>query len=200
MELAATLLYRVSPHSYRQILQRLEQLPPAEVSRLGDIAFQSRGSHDQPIRETQVGFQLIFDLCLDNGAFRDLHRHRNCVQIIKDFGADYGYDVPQALDEAGQAATHRDLMERAGELAGKLDGFQRGLGQYALPLAFRRRALFKMDWAELAYIAEVRTRPSGHFSYRQIAYEMFDAFRQRHPEMATHIRVTDPAEEGFFER
>jgi thymidylate synthase ThyX len=122
------------------------------------------------------------------------------VQIIKDFGPDYGYDVPQPIEEAHLGDAYRTAMEQAGEHAAKLDGHQRGLGQYALPLAYRRRALFKMSWAELAYIVELRTRPPGHLSYRQIAYDMFTALQQQHPEMAKHIRVTDPAVEAFFER
>ncbi len=200
LELAATLLYRVDQPSYQQILERVSALPPSEVHRIGDLAFLARGPHDEPVRETRAGYQLIFDLCIDNGAFRDLHRHRNCVQIIKDFTAGYGYDVPPSVADAHQDGAYRAAMEQAGELAERLDEYRPGLGQYALPLAFRRRALFKMDWAELAYIAEVRTRPSGHFSYRQIAYDMFAVFRQQYPEMAKHIRATDPCVEDFFQR
>jgi thymidylate synthase ThyX len=62
---------------------------------------------------------------------------------------------------------------------------------YILPLAFRRRALFKMDLAELIYIAELRTAPAGHFSYRNIAYDMYVATKELHPEIASHIRVHD---------
>ena len=74
------------------------------------------------------------------------------------------------------------------------------LAQYALPLGYRRRALFKMDAAELGYIAEARTRPSGHFSYREIAYQMYAAFARAYPALAGYIRVTDPRDEAFFER
>jgi thymidylate synthase ThyX len=91
-------------------------------------------------------------------------------------------------------------MAAAGRLARDLADLQPGLAQYALPLGYRRRALFKMDAAELAYIAEVRTRPAGHYSYREIAYAMYQTFAQRYPQLARHVRVTDPAEERFFER
>jgi thymidylate synthase ThyX len=74
------------------------------------------------------------------------------------------------------------------------------VGQYVLPLAYRRRALFKMEAAELGYIVETRTKPAGHFSYRDIAYRMFTEFQARHPSLARYIRVTDPSAEDFFER
>ena len=91
-------------------------------------------------------------------------------------------------------------MDQAGELAGRLEDTARGVGQYALPLGYRRRALFKMDASELGYIVETRTKPAGHFSYREIAYQMFEAFRERYPALGQHIRVTDPSVEEFFER
>src|SRR5439155_23629567 len=167
LELAATLAYRVSPLSYRQILAQLTCRSDANVEALADIAFASRGPHDDPVRETRTGYQLIFDLCLDNGAFRDLHRHRNCIQIIKDFTPSYGYDTPAAIGQAGQETAYRSAMDESAELAERMEEQAPGLGQYALPLAFRRRALFKMDAAELGYIVETRTKPAGHFSYRE---------------------------------
>ena len=199
-ELAATLAYRVSSLSYDQITEQLGSRPKDAIDRLNDCAFASRGPHDDPIRETRVGHELIFDLSVDSGAFRDLHRHRNCVQIIKDFTPIYGYDTPPSIEEAGLQTEYAGAMEDAGELAGVLDKEKLGLGQYALPLAFRRRALFKMDFAELAYIVETRTTPAGHFSYRQIAYDMYQAFESRYPALARHIRVTNPEVEEFFER
>ncbi len=199
-EIAASLAYRVSPLSYRQITQQLGRRTAAQISALADVAFANRGPHDDPVRETRAGYQLIFDLCLDNGAFRDLHRHRNCVQIIKDFTAGYGYDIPASIEEAGQTAVYRHAMDEAGELADRLDAEKHGLGQYALPLAFRRRALFKMDASELGYIVENRTKPAGHFSYREIAYDMYRAFEGRYPGLARHIRATSPDVEEFFER
>jgi thymidylate synthase ThyX len=63
--------------------------------------------------------------------------------------------------------------------------------QYAIPLAFRKRALFKMDFAEAVYISEIRSQPQGHFSYRRIAWEMYEAVRKQHPSLAQYFRVTD---------
>src|SRR5919206_12813 len=63
---------------------------------------------------------------------------------------------------------------------------------YLLPLAYRMRCLFKMDWAEAAYIIEQRTQPQGHFSYRRIAWGMYEALRASYPRLAAPIRATDP--------
>ncbi len=50
-----------------------------------------------------------------------------------------------------------------------------------------------MDWAEAAYLIEQRTAPAGHFSYRRIAWAMYQALREREPKLADSIRAQDPA-------
>jgi thymidylate synthase ThyX len=200
VELAASLIYRATTLSYDQILDILDRMVPEQIDGIGAMAFAGRGPHDEPVREARVGYQLVFDVCMDNGAFRDLHRHRNCIQIVKDFTPAYGYDVPMAVGDAGVTDTYRVAMDEAGALAERLDNAAPGTGQYALPLAYRRRALFKMDMAELGYIVETRSKPAGHFSYREISVQMLDEFRRRYPSLSRFIRATDAAVDGFFER
>jgi thymidylate synthase ThyX len=62
---------------------------------------------------------------------------------------------------------------------------------YVLPMGYRCRALFKMDFAEALYISELRTTPAGHFSYRNVAYAMYEKVAERYPALARHFRVTD---------
>jgi thymidylate synthase ThyX len=66
--------------------------------------------------------------------------------------------------------------------------------QYVIPLAFRKRTLFKMDLSEAIYISELRTGAAGHFSYRNVAYAMYEAVAQRYPALAKYFRVTDVRE------
>src|SRR5262249_1774485 len=66
--------------------------------------------------------------------------------------------------------------------------------QYAIPLGFRKRTLFKMDFAEVLYIAELRSGPAGHISYRNVAYAMYERVAERYPALAKYFRVTDVKE------
>jgi thymidylate synthase ThyX len=66
--------------------------------------------------------------------------------------------------------------------------------QYAIPLAFKKRTLFKMDFAEVVYISELRTGPAGHVSYRNVAYGMYEAVAKKYPALAKYLRVTDVKE------
>ena len=62
---------------------------------------------------------------------------------------------------------------------------------YLLPLGTRVRAMFKMDFAEALYIAELRSTVAGHFSYRRVAWEMYQAVAHRHPALAGYFRIED---------
>jgi thymidylate synthase ThyX len=204
VELAATLLYSVSHHPYRQIRDLTAALPEARVAEIVDLGLRHRGRHDEALRAFHAGAALRFDIFMDIGGFRDLHRHRRSTQIIQPFTARHGYETPTCGDlgpevnilaEAGilpdfQAAVeqaHRASAEIAASQAPEAD--QSAL--YLLPLATRIRSLFKMDFAEAQYIIELRSGPAGHFSYRRVAWEMFLALQRQHPSLARHIRVTD---------
>jgi thymidylate synthase ThyX len=129
---------------------------------------------------------------MDIGGFRDMHRHRRCVQILQPFTNAHGYEVPEGLAEAGLLQQYESAMTQAHEAflnvsrAGLVDN-----AAYVLPLGTRTRALFKMDFAEALYIAELRSTPAGHFSYRRIAWEMYQAVARRHPALAQYFRVAD---------
>jgi len=67
-------------------------------------------------------------------------------------------------------------------------------GLYLLPMAFRKRTMFKMDFAAALYIAELRSGAAGHFSYRKVAYAIYEEVARKHPALARYFRVSDVRE------
>ncbi len=195
VELAATLLYQYSHYSYRQIRNLVEGLPESQRREVIDLGLRHRGRYDEVSRSYCAGQQLRFDILMDIGGFRDMHRHRRCVQIVQDYTTAHGYDEPIEIESAGLGARYEAAMERShdavAELAAREVGEAEEQSQYVIPLAFRKRALFKMDLAEAIYISELRTVAAGHFSYRNVAYAMYEAVAQRYPALAKYFRVTD---------
>jgi hypothetical protein len=208
VELASTLLYSASHHPYRQIRDQVAALPKARVAELIELGLRHRGKHDEALRAFHAGAALRFDILMDIGGFRDMHRHRRCTQIIQPFTALHGYETPTSGDlgpdvnilaEAGVLADFQSAIAQAHSTSAQIassaaasqapEAAQSAL--YLLPLATRIRSLFKMDFAEAQYIIELRSAPAGHFSYRRIAWEMFLAIKRQHPALACHIRVTD---------
>jgi thymidylate synthase ThyX len=198
IELASTLLYGQCHYSYRQIRQAVAGAGEARRREIIDVGLRHRGKHDELPRAFSAGNEFRFDILMDIGGFRDMHRHRRCVQIMQDFTTAHGYDTPQEIEAAGISTEFANAMERAAttvrQLAEAGGTEARENAQYAIPLAFRKRTLFKMDFAEAVYISELRTTPAGHASYRNVAYAMYKAVAKKYPAMAKYFRVVDVSE------
>jgi thymidylate synthase ThyX len=200
VELAATLVYWASHHSYRQVRDIVAGLPASRVSEIIELGLRHRGRHDEALRAFHAGAALRFDILMDIGGFRDMHRHRRVTQIQQGFTAVHGYETPHSgdaagLEEAGVLAEYQSAIESAfaasAEIAAGAAPEAASSALYLLPLATRVRCLFKMDFAEAQYISELRSGPAGHFSYRRVAWEMYLALERQHPSLAKYVRATD---------
>jgi thymidylate synthase ThyX len=195
LELATTLLYEHCHYSYRQIREALRSSGARRRQEIIDLGLRHRGQHDEMPRAFCAGQQFRFDILMDIGGYRDIHRHRRCIQVGQEFTTKHGYDTPEELEPAGALAGYNAAMRQAArgveELSARSNAESQEDAQYAIPLAFRKRTLFKMDFAEVVYISELRSKVPGHISYRKVAYAMFEALAQRHPELKQHLRVTN---------
>ncbi len=194
IDLAASLLYSVCHYPYRQLRDHVTGLSEAQRQEIIDLGLRERGPHDELPREFAAGHRLRFDILMDLGGFRDMHRHRRCVQLLQGFTGQHGWETPEGLGALEPIFT--GAMEQARAAATELAEHGQpaaGTAPYLLPLGTRTRALFRMDFAEALYIAELRSAPQGHFSYRRVAWEMYQAVARQHPGLARHFRVTDIA-------
>jgi thymidylate synthase ThyX len=198
VDLATTLLYGQCHYPYRQIRRHVAALSEARRNEVIALGMRHRGRHDELLREFSAGQALRFDILMDIGGFRDMHRHRRCVQVLQGFTSAHGYAIPEGVAEAGVQPLYEETMQAAhaayGALAAGTATEAGERAQYVLPLGTRNRALFKMDFAEALYIAELRSAPQGHFSYRKVAWEMYRAVERQHPALAPYFRVTSADE------
>jgi thymidylate synthase ThyX len=198
VELATTLLYEHCHYSYRQLRETISGTGDARRREIIELGLRHRGKHDEMLRPFSAGQQFRFDILMDIGGFRDMHRHRRCVQIMQDFTTVHGFDTPPEVDAAGRRAEYEsavhNIKNAIGTIAASSSPEAAQNSQYAIPLAFRKRTLFKMDFAEAVYISELRTTPAGHTSYRNVAYAMYEAVAVKYPSLAKYFRVHDVRE------
>jgi thymidylate synthase ThyX len=198
VELATSLLYPHCHFSYRQLRDTVAALPEPQRLAIISLGAKDRGRHDELLRAFSTGKGLRFDILMDIGGFRDMHRHRKCTQLLQGFTDLHGYEEPvcpgqPTLAEAGLAAEYNTAMDaafaayRAVRDSGAPEAVESA--QYLLPLGTRCRAMFKMDFAEALYIAELRSGVAGHFSYRRVAWEMYRAVEKQHPALAKLFRI-----------
>jgi thymidylate synthase ThyX len=200
IELATSLLYPHCHYSYRQLRRQVAALSATQLSELIALGTKHRGRHDELLRAFSAGHSLRFDILMDIGGFRDMHRHRRCIQLLQPYTDIHGYEDPicpgqPTLAEAGLEASFAEAIKAAYAVYHQLRNSAvpeaAESAQYCLPLATRRRAMFKMDFAEALYIAELRSGIAGHFSYRRVAWEMYQAVAKKHPSLAPYFRIED---------
>ena len=80
--------------------------------------------------------------------------------------------MPDAIDEAGLRDEFDDAMARSAALYDALAGPFPEQASYAVSLAYRIRFAMQMNAREAMHLIELRTMPSGHPAYRQVAQEM----------------------------
>ena len=199
-EVVATLLYRVTHAPYRKILEVVQDWSEKQKRDAIDVATRRRGPYDELIKEFRSGYAFIFDVLMDIGAWRDLHRHRRCQQIQQNFTTLHGYDVPPPLVAAGLDREYRQAMDAVRHDIELLKKQDQEASLYAIPFGFKVRCLFKMDFAEAEYIAKLRSGVKGHWSYRTVAWDMKQKVAMRYPVLGERIDATPPDVEDTLNR
>jgi thymidylate synthase ThyX len=195
-DIVATLLYPATDWPYRALYEMVSEWSAARRNEVLDVALDSRSRRDELLRNFR-GAPYVYDIVMDIGAYRDLHRHRRCQQFRQSYSAHLGFETPEAIREAGLSATYDALIIRARNVRASLP--EPG-AQYLLPFAARSRFLFKMDFAEAEYIARLRSGVKGHFSYRKIAWEMKQKMSALEPELGRLMEATPPWVEDPLQR
>ncbi|HUO29102.1 MAG TPA: FAD-dependent thymidylate synthase [Bryobacteraceae bacterium] len=195
-DIVATLLYSVTDRPFRELYEMARGWSAAQRAEVLDIALASRTGRDDLLAGFHGGL-YAYDLTIDIGAYRDLHRHRRCQKFRQSYTGRLGFDTPALVAEAGAMEIYRDAIESA------LDTMQHlptPAAHYLLPFGARGRFLFKMDFAEAEYIARVRSSVKGHFSYRQVAWEMKVKMEELEPELGRLMEATPPWVEDMLRR
>jgi thymidylate synthase ThyX len=187
-DIVATLLYPVTTRSFRELYDMAAAWSAARRREVIDLALQSRTRRDELLAGFRGGL-YVYDMVIDIGAYRDLHRHRRCQQFRQEYTGDLGYDTPELVEKCGAAEVYRAAMESAWQ---GMRGLTAPGSHYLMPFGARSRFLFKMDFAEAEYISRLRSGVKGHFSYRNIAWEMKRKMEELEPELGRLIDATPP--------
>jgi len=188
LDIVATLLYPATDRPYRELYELVSEWSAQQRQEVIDVALRSRTNRDELLREFRGG-PYVYDIVMDIGAYRDLHRHRRCQQFRQAFTWHLGFETPESLVEAGFAPEYQALVDDALATAQRLPTPG---AHYLLPFAARSRFLFKMDFAEAEYLTRLRSGVKGHFSYRKIAWEMKEKMQLLEPELGHLIDATPP--------
>jgi thymidylate synthase ThyX len=195
-EVTATLLYPVTDLPFRALYELACAWSPALRNEVIDIVVRSRTRRDELLRGFRGGL-YVYDMVMDIGAYRDMHRHRRCQQYRQAYSGRLGFDTPAVLADAGISDFYEIVMTETLET---MDLLPKPGAHYLLPFGARSRFLFKMDFAEAEYIARLRSGVKGHFSYRKVAWEMKQKMQRLEPELGRLMEATPPWVEDPLKR
>ncbi|HLH01011.1 MAG TPA: FAD-dependent thymidylate synthase [Bryobacteraceae bacterium] len=195
-DIVATLLYPVTERPYRELYEGVCGWSAARRREVLDVALGSRAKRDDLLRNFRGGL-YVYDIVMDIGAYRDLHRHRRCQQFRQPYTSKLGFETPAAIESAGLRDFYAGLLK---DVATTVAALPQPAAQYLLPFAARSRFLFKMDFSEAEYIARVRSGVKGHFSYRRIAWLMREKMAAVEPELGGWMEATPPSVEDPLQR
>ena len=187
-DIVATLLYPVTDRPFRELYEIARAWNDQRRAEVIDVALQSRTNRDEILAGFRGGI-YAYDLAIDVGAYRDLHRHRRCQKFRQDFTGRLGFETPALVKECGAEALYTSAMLSAFDTMRALPSPG---ADYLLPFGARSRFLFKMDFAEAEYIVRLRSGVKGHFSYRQVAWDMKCAMEKLEPELGRLMKATPP--------
>jgi thymidylate synthase ThyX len=195
-DIVATLLYPLTDWPYRELYEMASSWSAARRNEVIEVALQSRTKRDELLRNFRCE-PYVFDIVMDIGAYRDLHRHRRCQQFRQSYSTNLGFETPDAIVAAGLAERYQALLSHNSNVAVVLPAPG---SHYLIPFAARSRFLFKMDFAEAEYIARLRSGVKGHFSYRKIAWEMKQKMSSLEPQLGRLMDATPPWIEDPLQR
>jgi len=195
-DIVATLLYPVTNRPFRELYEMACEWSEPRRAEVMEVALRSRTRRDEIAAHFRGGL-YAYDFVIDIGAYRDLHRHRRCQKFRQAYSGDLGFDTPAAILDSGASEIYHSAMRDALDAMHRLPSPAAG---YLMPFGARSRFLFKMDFAEAEYISRLRSGVKGHFSYREIAWEMKCKMEAVEPELGRWIEATPPWVEDPLQR
>lgn len=190
-KILAGLLYEATENHapWTEMLNRVRAMSPSEQRAVLDAGLAGRTERWQKVPRAFEHAYVRFEIVMNIGAWRDLHRHRMLTQQRQMFSCRHGYDIPEDVVAAGLDREFREAVERVAEIHERIAAKDPYLAQYAVTLAHRVRFLQWENLRQCFWEMELRTIPEGHPDYRAIEQAKFRCLEKAYPLIAERMRV-----------
>ena len=189
VKILAGIIFQQAHGSWDQALAKARALDETEKRALFERYLLKRSARWQKVGRAFENAYLRFEITMDIGSYRDLHRHRMMTQERQRFSTFHGYNLPPELEQAGLAAPFEDALGKADHLFRKIERIDPDLAQYAVPLACRMRFYQWQNFRQLFWETELRTISQGHPDYRFIEQEKYRLVKEKFPLIASFMLV-----------
>ncbi len=186
-KILAALLYPETHEPFDKILGKIAKLSGEEKEQLLARAIRGRTARWYKIPRAFEMANVAFEITMNIGAWRDIHRHRMQTQMRQRFSVHRGYHLPEELIEAKLDDKFHGAIENVEKVFYKIESKDPVLAQYAVTLAHRLRFLQRQNMRAFMWESELRTIPTGHPDYRRIEQEKVKFIRNAYPLLGKFI-------------
>ena len=191
-------------YSWQEILSQVRSWPDERKKQVLDAHFAGRKARWQKVGRAFENAFVRFEITMNLGAYRDLHRHRMHTQDRQLFTAALGYEMPSAIKEFGLEGAMREHMEALSVLFQKIEEKSPDVAQYVPSLFHFVRFYQYQNAREFFWEVELRTGPQGRPDYRWIEQEKYRLLQEVWPLLMSYVLVDmneyDLARRGTEER
>ena len=190
-KIVASLLYKYLNISYQSIKDKVSGMNASKKAAIIKAAVVGRKVRQHRLVRAFENTYYKFDIIINLGAYRDLHRHRMLTQERQRFTTKLGFDVPKELKEAKMSKPYIDLADNIDKLYGKISAVMPDAAQYVVMMGHKIRYYQWENLRELAWETELRTGPQGHPDYRKIEQEKVRLVKKIHPSLIEALKFVD---------
>ena len=188
-KIIAGLIFREVGEPFESVLGKVKNLSKEKKEEILKSALQGRTAKYYKTPRAFENAYLRFEVLMNIGAWRDLHRHRMHTQDRQRFTIYNGFDVPEILKEAGLDKKYISAVLKAEEVFKKIEKINKDLAQYCVTMAHRVRFTQYQNLRSFFWEAELRTIPQGHPDYRKIEQDKIKLIEKIYPLLSKYLLV-----------
>ena len=199
-KIVASILYKYANIGYRAIKDQVSKMSAKQKLAVIKSVVSGRQVRQHRLIRAFENTYYKFDLMLNLGAYRDLHRHRMLTSERQRFTTELGFDIPHDLVDSRMNKPYSDAAMQIDKFYRKLAKTMPDAAQYVVMMGHRIRWYQWENLRELAWEAELRTGPQGHPDYRVIEQLKVEAVRCVHPMLVEALKFVDFAKYDLARR
>lgn len=185
----AMLIYPELHESFEEIVSRVKKMKTSEKKSLLDSVLSTRSARWYKTPRAFEGANVSFEIMMNIGGWRDLHRHRILTQVKERFSVHYGYQVPEELKDAGLYDVFTKAIDESEKVFLKIEKKDPDLAQYAVSMAHKMRFVQRQNMRSFFWETELRTIPQGHPDYRVVEQEKAKIIQKIYPLIGSYLQV-----------
>ena len=188
-KIIAGLIYPESHDSFEVNLGKVKKLSIGQKEKILQGVLKDRKAKYYKIPRAFENIYVRFELLMNIGAWRDVHRHRIQTQMRQRFTIENGFDIPEGLKEAGLDGKYVAATVQAEEVFKKIVKVNPDMAQYCCTLGHKVRFMQYQNMRAFFWEAELRTTGQGHPDYRKIEQEKARQIQKIYPLISKYLMV-----------